>query len=80
MRPWLGYLVALAALLVVAPAMAWLGRRHGRSIKGSAGLALMMLGLGEVVDPPKQHLIEAIEGEEDEPAESGEPKVPAKRA
>jgi hypothetical protein len=78
MPTWLGYLLALAALLILAPLVAWLGRRHGRSVKGAAGLALMMLGFGQVFDPPKQHLAEAMELEEDGPAESGEPKVPGK--
>jgi hypothetical protein len=74
MPTWLGYLLALAALLIIAPAFAWLGRKHGRSIKGSASLALMMLGFGAVFDPPKQALFEAIQGEEEGSQESGEPK------
>ena len=78
MPHWLGFPLALAALLVLAPLMAWLGRRHGRNIRGSAGLAMIMLGFGQIFDPPKQHLAEAMEVEEDGPAESGEPMVPDK--
>ena len=37
MHGWLGYFLALAALLVLAPLFALLGRKHGRSIKGGAG-------------------------------------------
>jgi len=75
MPTWLGYLLALAALLAIAPVFAWLGRKHGRSIKGGAGLALVMLGFGAVFDPPKHALIEVIQGEEKEGSEeSGEPK------
>jgi hypothetical protein len=78
MSVWLGYLLAFGALLVLAPMMGWLGRRHGRSIKGAAGLALIMLGFGQIFDPPARHVIEAAEGEEEGSAESGEPKVPDK--
>ena len=78
MKPWLGYLLAFAALLVIAPAVAWLGRRHGRNLKGGAGLAFFMLGLGVVMDPPKRHAIEAVADDEDDQPQSGEPKVPVK--
>lgn len=71
---WIGYLLAFAVLAVIAPLFAWLGRRHGRTLRGGAGLALMMLGLGAMFDPPKQAMIEAIQGEEEPPQESGEPK------
>jgi hypothetical protein len=74
MPTWLGYVLALAALLATAPIFAWLGRKHGRSIKGSAGLALVMLGFGAMFDPPKKALIEAVQGEEEGSQESGEHK------
>jgi hypothetical protein len=74
MPSWLGYLLALAALLVTAPVFAWLGRKHGRRLKGSAGLALVLLGFGAMFDPPKQALIEAVQREEEGSDESGEPK------
>lgn len=74
MDGWLVWLIALAALLVLAPLGAWLGRRHGRSLKGGAGLAFIMLGFGEVMDPPRQHLVEAVAGEEEGPDATGEPK------
>ena len=75
MPDWLGYLLALGAVVVLAPFIAWFGRRHGRNVKG--GLAIAMLGVGAIVDPPRKHLIEAQEGEENAPEPSGEPKDPA---
>ena len=74
MDGWLGWLLALGALLLLAPAMAWLGRKHARSIRGTAGLAMVLLGFGQVFDPPRRHMIEAIEGEEQDTEASGEPK------
>lgn len=74
MGDWLGYLLAFAALAVLAPAAAWFGRRHGRSARGTAGLAMILLGFGQALDPPKRPPIEAAAGEEDESAAPGEPK------
>jgi hypothetical protein len=45
-------------------------RKHGRA----ASLALGLLGLGQITDPPKRAVIEAIEGRETPPAPTGEPK------
>jgi hypothetical protein len=73
---WLGYLVALAALLILAPLVAWLGRRHGRSIKGGIALASVMLGLGVPLDPPTKHLVEASEARVKGDDETGEPSLP----
>ena len=76
MQTWLGDLLALIAVVVLAPLLGWLGRRHRRAIKGGLGLGLVLMGLGDVIDPPRRHLIEATDGEEEGPTESGEPKVP----
>ena len=76
MPHWIQTLLAVAALLVVAPLIGWLGHRHGRSIKGTAGLALIMLGFGQFFDPPARHVIDAVEGEEDGGEAAGEPKIP----
>jgi hypothetical protein len=74
MQGWVGFLLAVLILgggravrrRVRAPARQ--GRpRHGRPGDDPAGL-------GEVVDPPKRNLIEAIEGEEQEGATTGEPR------
>lgn len=77
MDGWTGWLIASGAFLVIAPLMAWVGRKHGRSIKGGAGLAFIMLGFGHVMDPPSRHLVEAVGGGEEEPGDdTGEPKDP----
>lgn len=73
----MGYVLAIAALLVLAPLFAWIGHKHGRSIKGGAGLAFIMLGFGQVMDPATKHLVEAVGGGEEEPGDdTGEPKHP----
>jgi hypothetical protein len=67
------YALAILALALIAPAVAWLGSKQGKRARG--GIALMIFGLGQVTDPPSKHLIEAQEGGEEKEAEStGEPK------
>jgi len=34
MDGWLGYLIALGVLVILAPLAAWLGRRHGGPFAG----------------------------------------------
>jgi hypothetical protein len=75
MPDWLGYLLAFAALLVLAPLMAWLGHKHGRSIKGGIALASFMLGFAPI-DPPTKHVIEATQRRIKGDGENGEPKDP----
>ncbi len=70
-----GYVVALVALVVVAPLIASFASRHGRSIRGGAALGLMMLGFGEVVDPPSKHVVEASGDQERESPAPGEPPL-----
>lgn len=74
MDGWHVWLIGLGGLVVVAPFAAALGRKHGRAVRGTAGLALALRGLGQITDPPKRNLIEAIECEAQEGAASGEPK------
>jgi|GEM_PF-3094755 len=76
MDGWLGYLVALGLLVLVAPLVAWVGRREGRRIKGATGLAFVMLGFGEVFDPPAKRVSEAAARQEHDGEETGEPKDP----
>jgi len=76
MPSWLGYLLALAALLVLAPLLGWLGHKHGRSVKGGVALASIMLGFGVPMDPPAKHLIEATVKRLNEEDESGDPPDP----
>ncbi|WP_068878060.1 MULTISPECIES: hypothetical protein [unclassified Phenylobacterium] len=76
MDGWLGYLIAFALLVMVAPLVAWLGRREGRKLKGAAGLAFVMLGFGAVMDPPTHQAMEAVARQEHDDDETGEPKDP----
>jgi hypothetical protein len=76
MPSWLGDLLALAALIVLAPLMAWVGHKHGRRLKGGLALASIMLGFGVPLDPPTKHLIEAAEGEVKGDNENGDPPDP----
>jgi hypothetical protein len=73
---WLSYLLAVLALVVLAPLLGWLGHRHGRSIKGGIALASIMLGFGVPLDPPTKHLIEAKQGRVRGDDETGEPPDP----
>jgi len=59
-----------------APLLAWLGHRHGRSIKGGIALASILLGFGVPLDPPAKHLVEAKEGRVRRDDESGDPPDP----
>ena len=73
---WLQYLIALAAFAVTAPMIVWLARRFGGRARGGLMMAGILLGFGEVVDPPSKHLIEAQEGEEKGSPENDEPLDP----
>jgi hypothetical protein len=76
MPTWLGYVLAVVALAVLAPLVASLGHRHGRSLKGGVALASLMLGFGAPLDPPTKHLIEAQEGRAKGDDATGEPPDP----
>ena len=73
---WLSYLLAVLALVVLAPLLGWLGHKHGRSIKGGIALASIMLGFGVPIDPPAKHLIEAKQARVRGDDETGEPPDP----
>jgi hypothetical protein len=74
MDGWIGWLIALGLLALIAPFAAAFGRRHGRNVRGTASLALALLGLGQITDPPRRHVAEAIQGEEQGSESTGEPK------
>jgi len=61
MAVWIQYLIAFAALLVLAPLIAWLATRLGSKAKGGLMLASVLLGFGAVLDQPAKHAIEATE-------------------
>ena len=71
MPAWLGLLLALAAVLVIAPLAANLGRKHGKRLKGGA---MLLLGLGSFYDPPKRHAMEAHQNKEKPGPANAEPK------
>jgi len=75
MPPWIQALLALIALVVLAPAVAWLAKRSGRKARGGLMLACLMLGFGDAFDPPAKHMIEATDGEEKEAPAPGEPPL-----
>jgi 4-amino-4-deoxy-L-arabinose transferase-like glycosyltransferase len=76
MAPWLQSVLAVAAVIVVAPAVVWLARRLGGRVKGGIALAGVLLGFGVVMDPPSKHLIEATEPEGKEAPTPGDPPTP----
>jgi hypothetical protein len=59
MPAWLQYLIAIGVLLVLAPLIALLGKRHGRRIRGGFMLASFLLGFGHALDPPPHEKVEA---------------------
>ena len=61
MAVWLKQLIAVLALIVLAPLVAWIGLRHGRKIRGNLVLASILLGFGHAVDPPPHQKVEAAE-------------------
>ena len=65
-------LIAAAGLAMLAPTLAWLGKRLATRTKGGVMLASLMFGLGEVLDPPAKRGIEATERKKGSP-DNGEP-------
>lgn len=61
MPTWLEYLIAVGALLVIAPLIALAGKRHGRRLRGSLMMASILLGFGHALDPPPHEKVEASE-------------------
>lgn len=74
MPVWLQWTLALLALVIMAPLIAFGGKRVGRTVKGGSMLAMALLGFGTFFDPPAKHVIEAISEAEDEDSEpAGDP-------
>ena len=71
---WLQQLAALAVVIVLAPLIAIGARRYGRRVRGGLLMAGILLGFGEVLDPPSKHIVEAQGGEEKPSPENDEPK------
>ena len=77
MPAWTGYLIAIAAIILVAPFAArvgkWQGKARRRGQKGNLALASLLLGFGAVLDPPQRHAIEARQREEEPDPGAGAP-------
>ncbi len=63
MHGWRAVAAVLVAVVLLGPAVAWLGRRYGRSVKGGLILGSILLGFGHVLDAPSKEAVEAA-GEE----------------
>lgn len=72
MPGWLQILIALGALVVLAPLVAWFGLHHGRKVKGALALAAF-LGFAVVYDQPSKHRIEAQNRAPEEEEGAGDP-------
>jgi hypothetical protein len=70
---WMQQLAALAVIIVLAPVIAIGARRYGRRVRGGLLMAGILLGFGEVLDPPSKHIVEAQGGEEKGSPETDEP-------
>jgi len=75
MPRWAQDLIALGVVLLIAPGVVWVARRSGAKLRGGVGMAMLMFGLGEALDPPSKHIIEANEGEEKQTPAPGDPPV-----
>ena len=71
----MGWILAAAVFLVLAPLVAWLARAHGKRVKGGLGLALLHFGV--IFDPPRRADLEVHKREEKEAPTPGDPKDPA---
>ena len=74
MSAWIQSLIAFAALLLLAPLIAWAAKRLGSKAKGGLMLASVLLGFGAVLDQPAKHAIEAAEPVKGSP-ENDEPPL-----
>ncbi|MBS0333437.1 MAG: hypothetical protein JSS35_11775 [Proteobacteria bacterium] len=77
MPHWLGTLLAVLAVIAIAPLVGWSFSRGGRRrIKGYTAMGAMLLGLGVPLDPPARHVVEASERRVSPGDESGDPPDP----
>ncbi len=76
MPNWLGYLLAVVAVLLFAPLLGWVGMKHGRRIKGGVAMASLMLGMGAIFDSPQKAATEAEEAMVKGDRGSGDPPDP----
>jgi hypothetical protein len=74
MAVWIQILAGVAALVVLTPLVAVIGRRLGSRTKGGVALASVLLGFGDVLDQPAKHAMEAT-ARESPSAENDEPPL-----
>jgi hypothetical protein len=75
MPAWIEWSLAVLVFVVVAPAVALSARRYGRTVRGGAIFVGLLLGLGQVLDPPSKHRIEAGDEKRKDRAAPGEPPL-----
>lgn len=77
MALWIAAAVLLAVAVIGIPLAVMAGKGAGKRLRGNLQLAAIFLGLGEVLDPPSKHRVEATEREEKDNEAPGEPVKPA---
>ena len=75
MTDWKTWLLAFAVLAAAIALTAWFAR-NSRTMRGLTGLGAMMLGFGQVMDPPQRHRTEAAAQKAEPSADNDEPKDP----
>jgi hypothetical protein len=73
MPVWLEYLIAIGLVILIAPFVARFAKRFAHNASGGVALAALLLGVGEVADPPSKHIIEATTPEEKDTPSPGDP-------
>ena len=61
MPGWLQILIGVVSAAVLLLLAGWLGRSHGKKVRGNLLMASFLLGLGHAMDPPPAQKVEAAE-------------------
>jgi hypothetical protein len=75
MPGWTEWSLAVLVFVIAAPAIALLAKRYVRTVRGGAIFVGLLLGLGQVLDPPSKHRIEAGDEKRKDRAAPGEPPL-----
>ena len=74
MPHWLGILLAIFAMVLIAPLIGWSFSAGGRRrLKGYTAMGSVLLGFGMPLDPPTRHVVEASERRVTRGDENGDP-------
>lgn len=76
MGVWIVACALIAVVLVAIPLAALVGKGAGKRMGANLQLAAILLGFGEVLDPPSKHRVEAGEPDEKDSPAPGEPPTP----